>query len=141
MTLVGEYSSGTKDENDPLCRIRCCATHAFRHQLARAGSSAPVARKLDDNVLAYESRLHTPSRSMFVTYGTSGLGLDLTAEAWPQLEQCFASDVDKLLLQGSGRPQCPVWPYVSRLRKSCLHDAPVDLLVLGSLTNSTLELW
>jgi hypothetical protein len=91
--------------------------------------------------LAYEARPHSSSRSLFTTYGTAGLGLDLTAEAWPQLEQLFVSDADGLLLQGCGRPSCPMWPSVSRLSKTCLRDNPVDMLVLGALTTATHEAW
>jgi hypothetical protein len=65
-------------------------------------------------------------RIVFQTYGTSGLGLDLTAKAWPSLTQVFVSSSPITLANCPGRPTCPMLPTVDRLPKETLRYALVE---------------
>jgi hypothetical protein len=50
-----------------------------------------VAHKLERDVEHDEYHTHEDRRIAFQTYVTSGLGLDLTAKAWPSLTQVFSA--------------------------------------------------
>jgi hypothetical protein len=100
-----------------------------------------VAHKLERDVDHYEYRTHKNRQIAFHTYGTSGLGMDLTAEAWPSLTQVFSAGSHKSLASCPGRPTCPVLPAVDRLPKDALSYAPVDLLVLVDLSPERLHGW
>jgi len=100
-----------------------------------------LALNLDRDVEHYEYRTHKDRQIAFRTYGTSGLGLDLTAEAWPSLTQVFSAGSHDAYASCPGRPTCPLLPAVDRLRKGALSSTPVDLLVLGDLSPERLQGW
>jgi hypothetical protein len=100
-----------------------------------------VAHKLESDVEHYKSRTNQDRRLAFETYGTSGLGLDLTAEALPSLTQVFTLGAQQALVSCPGRPACPLLPAVDRLPKDAPSYAPVDLLVLGDLNLGSLQGW
>jgi hypothetical protein len=100
-----------------------------------------VAHKLERDVEHYEDHTHEDRRIAFQTYGTSGLGLDLTAEAWPSLTQVFSAGSHVAVTSCPGRPACPLLPAIDRLPWAALSYAPVDLLVLGDLSPEHLQRW
>jgi hypothetical protein len=57
---------------------------------------APAKETLVDNVDAYETGVDQDLSSVVHTYGTHGLGIDLTVEAWPHLEQVFSGGDDHM---------------------------------------------
>jgi hypothetical protein len=67
--------------------------------------------------------------------------LDLTAEAWPNLEQVFLSGGKGLFRDVPYRPECPQVPEVRRLPNTFLDHHPVDLLLLGDLDNDKHSAW
>jgi hypothetical protein len=108
---------------------------------SRSLLGARVADKLEDDVHAYEHRIDQPTTTLFSTFGSAGLGFDLSSEAWPNLTQAFSSGSDKAFHQCPGQPSCPSLPPVERLPKDCLEHAPADLLVLGDLSPARLVEW
>ena len=67
------------------------------------------------------------------TYGSAGLGADLTQVAWPLLKQVFNCDSRVVSTSLSLRPDIGGTELGSpqRVPKSTLVDHPVDLLVVG----------
>jgi hypothetical protein len=100
-----------------------------------------VAHKLEGDVEHYEYRTHEDRQIAFQTYGTSGLRLDLPAEAWPSLTQVFSVGSGKALASCPGRPVCPLLPTVDRLPMEALSYTSVDLLVFGNLIPEHLQGW
>jgi hypothetical protein len=93
-----------------------------------------LADTLQSDVHNYESRTAPTETSSIKTYGTAGLGLDLTAEgAWPTLSQIFVAGGKAQLSDTPGRPPCLQVADVHRLPNTSLCKHPVDLLVLGNL--------
>jgi hypothetical protein len=74
-------------------------------------------------------------------YGTAGMGIDLSPEAWPAMQQVFSSDSKDHSKDLPGRPQCTHVPGVMRLPLNVLDTHPVDLLLLGELEQSSHAAW
>jgi hypothetical protein len=100
-----------------------------------------TAALLQDDVHNYESRLAPTGRPELFRYGSAGLGIDLTAEAWPDLEQVFLSGGKGLFRDVPYRPECPQVPDVRRLPNTFLDDQPIDLLAWGDLTVEKHAAW
>jgi hypothetical protein len=64
------------------------------------------ANTLQDDIHNYESRNAPVGHSLIKNYGSAGLGLDLTAEAWPSLTQAFISGGTDILVDTPNRPSC-----------------------------------
>ena len=86
-----------------------------------------------DEISGYCARVLSSSVYAVDTYGSAGLGADLTRVAWPRLKQVFNCDSSNVSTSIPLRPDiagielgCP-----QRLPKSILVDHPVDLLVVG----------
>jgi hypothetical protein len=94
-----------------------------------------------DHVDAYEMREDTPAVPLVHRIGSHGLGIDLTVEAWPRLDQVFYGGDDDVPVYFD-RPPCVIAPStVYRLPKQYLRRHPVDLLILGNLDVPTLREW
>jgi hypothetical protein len=100
-----------------------------------------MADTLQSDVHHYDSRSAPAGQTVFERYGTAGLGLDLTAEAWPSLEQVFISGGKGLFSDVPCRPECPQVPDVRRLPSVFLDLYPVDLLLLGDLDTIKHSAW
>jgi hypothetical protein len=104
----------------------------------------PPLGEHSDNLLssidAYETRIDRQVRSRVKSYGTYGLGADLTAVAWPKLRHIFTG-ADADVYQHFARPHCPVLDDVHRTPRAYLHQHPIDLLVLGNLNNADHDAW
>jgi hypothetical protein len=100
-----------------------------------------TAFKLDCDIHNYETRKEQEAAPLYSTFGTSGLGLDLTMEAWPQMSQLFAAGSAATFENCPGRPVCPCIPNVERLSRSVLTQIPVDLLVLGDMSPARNAEW
>jgi hypothetical protein len=94
-----------------------------------------------DHVAAYETRVDQDLTPVVRTFGSHGLGIDLTAEAWPRLEQVFSGGDDQLY-EYFDRPKPPLVPStVQRIPKQYLRHHKVDLLVLGNLKTDDHREW
>jgi hypothetical protein len=89
----------------------------------------------------YKARSAPTGLSDIKCFGTAGLGLDLTAEAWPTLMQTFASGGKDRLLGAPNRPDCLQVDDIRRLSNNFLIQHPVHLLVLGDLNFAQHEAW
>jgi hypothetical protein len=69
-------------------------------------ASDPRASDLVWDIHNYDSRLAPTATPWAKTYGTAGLGLDLSAEAWPALTQVFRSKATCVPYDSPGRPAC-----------------------------------
>jgi hypothetical protein len=99
----------------------------------------PRADDLIDDIHHYDFRTAPLNTTWASTYGTSGLGLDLSAEAWPTLTQTFRSELPGIPTETPGRPPCLELAPVERLPQDVLTRHPVDVLVMGQLSE-TVEL-
>jgi hypothetical protein len=93
------------------------------------------ADDLIDDIHNYASQLAPNATVWARTFGSSGLGLDLTLEAWPTLHQTFRSETTGVTSDTPGRDECLELPNVERLPLDVLRRHPVDVLVLGDLTD------
>jgi hypothetical protein len=101
----------------------------------------PVADNLSNDILAYNTRPLTSQASLAIeSYGTAGLGVDLTDEAWPHCRQEFAIG-EGITKNCPDRPPCFTGPSVHRVKQTFLEEHPVDLLVLGNLDTKTAQAW
>jgi hypothetical protein len=96
---------------------------------------------MENDIHNYASRQAPSGVATINRYGTAGLGLDLTAEAWPTLTQVFVSDSKAPTADAPNRPTCQHVPEAQRLSKDFLMKNPVDLLVLGHLSGSSHDEW
>jgi hypothetical protein len=94
-----------------------------------------------DHVDAYEMREDEHAVPLVHRYGTFGLGIDLTVESWPRLEQIFSGGDDEVPTYFDRPPCAPVPSTVARMPKQYLRRHPVDLLVLGNLDVCSLRDW
>ena len=85
-----------------------------------------------EDIHGYDQRVDVEAVPMVHTYGTYGLGMDLTAAAWPGLLQVFTGG-DPKVFESVNRPLCTVIDDVRRLPKRFLTTHPVDMLVLGNM--------
>ena len=88
-----------------------------------------MAHKLERDVEHYEDHTHEDRRIAFQTYGTSGLGLDLTADAWPSLTQVFSAGSHVAVTSCPGRPPCPLLPALAPPPRPALSSPPPALLL------------
>jgi hypothetical protein len=95
--------------------------------LALKAGANPIA-----DIHGYDQHVDIEAVWLVDTYGTYGLGLDLTAAAWPGLHQVFTGG-DPKLYDYVARPACSVIDDVRRLAKGYLTAHPVDLLLLGNM--------
>jgi hypothetical protein len=110
-----------------------------------SSSFCPVVKHLDakltTDITKYESRTEPRGITAYGSYGTAGLGLDLTAEVWPMLTQEFMSAGSTFPSNCPGRPECNLIPSVARLPLDILTRHSVTILVLGSLDLVIHEAW
>jgi hypothetical protein len=103
----------------------------------------PRADEFLQDIHHYDSRQAPTSTPWAKTYGTAGLGLglDLTAEAWPNLTQVFRSEATCVPYDTPGRPACRELTTVERTSLDILKLCPVDVLVVGDLTETRERAW
>jgi hypothetical protein len=99
------------------------------------------ADTLQDDIHNYESRKAPTGQAVLPTYGTTGMGLDLTVETWPTLTQSFMSGGQDISVDEPKRPLCTHVDEVRRLPRTFLNQNPVDLLVLGDLNPEQHAAW
>jgi hypothetical protein len=74
-------------------------------------------------------------------YGSAGLGLDVTSEAWLNMVQVFCSEDCDPNTDTPNRPSLNHQQPVQRLKHDFLVTYPVDLLVLGDLSLAQSQEW
>ena len=84
-------------------------TAVFPSQGADPDNSTPLY-----SIDAYETRLDSPAVPLVATYGTYGLGADLTPLVWPKLTQIFTGG-DSKVQEHFDRPECKIVDHVSRI--------------------------
>jgi hypothetical protein len=84
------------------------------------------------SVEAYETHDDTEVVHRFTTYGTYGLGIDLTSFAWPKMQQVFPGGDIKQQKTFATSPSGEDID-IDRISQLYLRQHPVDLLVLGNL--------
>jgi hypothetical protein len=104
-------------------------------------ASDPRADTFRSNMQNYDARDAPAGRTDIQRYGTAGLGLDLTAEAWPSLDQTFNPGSSDPRVDAPNRPACEHVSEVLCLSKTFLRHHPVDLLVLGDLDATRHDVW
>ena len=87
----------------------------------------------------YQTRTDLPETSLVATYGTYGLGIDLSVLVWPKLHQLFMGG-DSHVYDHFDRLACQQI-VLERTPKNFLTRNPVDLLVLGNLTKPIFDAW
>ena len=85
-----------------------------------------------DDIHGYDQRVDVEAVPLVHTYGTYGLGMDLTAAAWPGLLQVFTGG-DSKIYDYVGRPECTVIDDIRRISKGYLIAHPIDMLILGNM--------
>ena len=85
-----------------------------------------------DDIHGYDQRVDVEAVPLVHTYGTYGMGMDLTAAAWPGLLQVFTGG-DSKIYDYVGRPECTVIDDIRRISKGYLIAHPIDMLILGNM--------
>jgi hypothetical protein len=87
----------------------------------------------NDEVIGYSARILLPMDFTVCTYGSAGLGADLTRIAWPSLEQVFNCDLCPVSKSLPMRPQSPTVEKGNACLLPCdfLSRTPVDMLTVG----------
>jgi hypothetical protein len=115
----------------------CCYTYlsVFTAEKMTSVSSNPI-----DDIHGYDQRVDVDAVPLVHTYGTYGLGMDLTAAAWPGLLQVFTGG-DSNVYDYVGRPECTVIDDIRRVSKGYLTAHPVDMLILGNMDAAQEKDW
>jgi hypothetical protein len=101
----------------------------------------PRADNFINDVLNFEAREAPKDQPAVRCYGTAGMGLDVAAEAWPNMNQVFCSEDCDPTIDTPGQPTMRYQPTVQRTPVYLLRDNPIDLLLLGDLSPSRSEEW
>jgi hypothetical protein len=96
-------------------------------------SNPDTADNFNKDVINYEARSAPNQSSTYTSFGTTGLGLDTTGEAWATLTQVFYSESKPLDQICPGHPPTPFLGHMDRLGVTFLDTSPVDILLLGDL--------
>ena len=120
--------------HDRLSYVASLTLFWFTHTTEEA---APVTSNPINDIHGYDQGVDVEAVPLVHTYGTYGLGMYVTAVAWPGLLQVFTGGNSKLY-DSVDRPTCTVIDDVRRLSKNFLTAHPVDMLVLGNV-DVTLE--
>jgi hypothetical protein len=99
------------------------------------------ADTLQEDIHNYEARQAPLCQSLVRNYGTAGLGLDLAAEAWPNLTHTFISGGLDVFIDTPHHPKCTQVAEVRRLPINFLRKHPVDLLAIGDLDSDQHVAW
>ena len=83
--------------------------HTITYILVRftAEKTISISPNPIDDIHGYDQRVDVEAVPLVHTYGTYGLGMDLTAAAWPGLLQVFTGG-DSEIYGYVGRPECTV---------------------------------
>jgi hypothetical protein len=94
-------------------------------------SNPGTADNFSKDVDNYEARSAPNQSTTYTSFGTAGLGLDTTGEAWATLTQVFYSESKPFEQICPGHPMTTFVGHKDRLRGSFLNNSPVDILLLG----------
>jgi hypothetical protein len=125
-----------------LSRTPTCTNRAFITYI-KAPPEPTTSNEKQPNlssVEAYETRDDDAVAPLFETYGTYGLGIDLTSVAWPKMRQSF-TEGDVKQREAFTTPPSGEDIDIDRIPRSYLRQHPVDLLVLGNLNRDAHEAW
>jgi hypothetical protein len=89
---------------------------------------------------AYETCVDSIVQPVITSYGTYGMGADLTSVAWPLLQQVFTGG-DPTADRYFDRPPSLRIDSVHQIPKDFLQQHPVELLVLGNMTQHDYQRW
>jgi hypothetical protein len=92
-----------------------------------------TADNFSKDVDNYEARSAPTQSTTYTSFGTAGLGLDTTKEAWATLTQVFYSESKPFDQICPGHPSTTFVGHMDRLSVSFLNTSPVDILLLGDL--------
>jgi hypothetical protein len=104
-------------------------------------SNPDAADNFIKDVINYEARSAPNQSTTYTSFGTAGLGLDTTGEAWATLTQVFYSESKPLEQSCPGHPSTDFVGHMDRLGVTFLEKSPVDILLLGDLDTRRNKDW